>query len=740
LSIRLAWVSVALVCAIAPRPACAQAPLLQAPAASSASVDPNAFRVQAVYVPDGLTIDGKLDEAVYSTATPTTAFVQQEPHAGMPATEKTEVWVFFDDRNLYVSARLWDSHPERIVATEMRRDNGGVSQDESFSVVIDTFNDKRSGFLFITNPLGGMMDGSLTNEKEYNSNFNPIWTPKTARFEHGWTIEIAIPFKSVRYPSPGEQTWGINFRRVVRWKNEVVHLTPIPASYGLFGINRMSQTATLVGLRTPSVGKNLELKPYGIVGVTTDRLAVPPKSRDPNANAGFDVKYGLTRGLTADFTYNTDFAQVEDDQQQVNLTRFTLFFPEKREFFLEGQGIFNFGGGADTTELPVLFFSRRIGLANGLPIPIRVGGRLTGKVGKLSVGVLNIDTEESSLGTTPATGFRVVRMKRDIFGRGSVGVIATDRAPSGGQDSYAFGADANFGFGLTTINTYYAQTRTPGRSGQESSYYGQAEYNADRYGAVVELLTVDPNFNPDIGFLRRSDFRKEYASGRYSPRPKHLRGVRKLYYEASFKYITDSTNRLQSRAEVADLRGDLENGDAFAATYERDYEFIPSPFALQPGVIVPVGGYQFYNQSLSYTLGALHRFRGTLSASTGTFYDGIRRSAGYTAGRTDIAHRFSVEPSIALNWIDLPWGSFRTTLASGRSTYSFSPRSEVSAFIQYNSSANSLSTNLRFRWEYIPGSDLFVVYNDARTTLVPDRFADLQSRTFLVKMTRLFRY
>jgi hypothetical protein len=711
----------------------------QEPAAGPGAAD-NRPVIRAIYLPNGLTVDGKLDEPIYAEAPPITTWIQQEPHEGAPATEKTEAWVFFDDKNLYVSARMWDSHPERIVAKELRRDNGAVTQDESFSVVLDTFHDQRSGFTFIVNPLGGMMDGAFTNEKEYNGNFDPVWNPRAGRFDQGWTVEIEIPLKSLRYPSSGEQVWGLQLRRVVRWKNEVVHLTRIPASYGLFGMVKVTSEATLVGLRTPAASKNLELKPYAVSRMITDRLASPPTAGHVTGDLGGDIKYGITRGVTADVTYNTDFAQVEDDQQQVNLTRFTLFYPEKREFFLEGQGVFNFGGGADTTELPVLFFSRRIGLENGQAVPIRAGGRVTGKAGKYTLGALDIVTEDSSAANTPATSFRVFRLKRDIHERGSIGVLATERAPSGGRESFAYGADANIGFGLTTINAYYARTHTPGQSGRTASYYGQVEYNADRYGVIAEHLTVEPQFTPDVGFLRRTDFRKEYGLLRYSPRPKGLPGIRKLYFESSLKYITDASDHLQSRAAIGDVRGDVENGDAFAAYYERDYEFLPRPFALRPTVVVPVGGYPFYNWTGSYTLGPVHAVRGTLSVSTGTFYNGTRRSFSYSSGRLEIGSHVALEPTISENWVDLPWGRFRADLVSTRTTYSFSPRADLAALVQYNSSTNALSSNVRFRWQYVPGSDLFVVYNDARNTLVPDHFAELQSRTLVVKITRLFRF
>jgi hypothetical protein len=712
---------------------------VQPPAHAPAQASENVAPVTAVYVPRGLTVDGRLDEPIYGEVEPTSGFIQQEPQQGQPATEPTDVWVFFDDKNLYVSVRLWDSHPDRILAAEMRRDNAGITtRDESFSVVIDTFHDHRSEFLFITNPLGAFMDGNLVSEREYNGNFDPIWNPRSGRFDKGWTLEIEIPFKSLRYPSSGPQEWGINFRRVVRWKNEISHLTAIPASYGLFGINRMTQTADLVGLRTPDMGKNLELKPYALSRFSTDRLAVPPVSKDLDGNLGFDVKYGITQGLTADFTLNTDFAQVEDDQQQVNLTRFSLFFPERREFFLEGQSIFNFGGNLDTTELPVLFFSRRIGLERGLPVPIRAGGRVTGKRGAYTLGLLDIHTAESTKVGTPGTAFRVARLRRDISSRGSLGVLVTDRAPSTQSHSLASGADVNLGFGLTTINGYYAKTFSKTLKGKTSSYYGQLDHNADRYGITLAHLTVEPQFNPEVGFLRRTDFRKQYGLARFSPRPRRA-GIRKLYFIGSLKYITDTSNHLQSRIALGQFNGDLDSGDSFSSSHERDFEFIPRAFSPARGVVVPVGRYLFDTTSASYTLGPVRPVRGTISATTGSFYGGTRHSIGYS-GRVDFHSRFSVEPIITENWIDTPWGTFRSDLVTTRATYAFSPRTLLAALVQYNSSTGSMSSQVRFRWEYLPGSHLFVVYNDQQSTLVPDRLADLQSRTLLVKLTRLFRY
>jgi hypothetical protein len=277
--------------------------------------------VRAVRLSAPLTIDGALDEDAYASVEPISDFIQQEPKEGAPATEKTEVWIFFDDRNFYVAARCWDSHPEREVANELRRDNGNILGNENFTFVLDTLHDRRNGFLFQTNPLGALRDMTVTDDVQ-NSTWNGIWYVKTGRFEHGWTLEVAIPFKTLRYRGNGPQTWGINLRRLVRWKNEISYLSLVPAALGTGGVSRMGSAATLVGLETPAASRNLEIKPYAVSSLTTNRAAVEPFDNNAARNAGFDFKYGLTRSLIADATYRTDFAQVEEDLQQINLTRF----------------------------------------------------------------------------------------------------------------------------------------------------------------------------------------------------------------------------------------------------------------------------------------------------------------------------------------------------------------------------------------------------------------------------------
>src|SRR5262245_40057614 len=295
--------------------------------------------VRATRLEGTLVIDGALEEPLYQTVASISGFIQVEPTAGEPASEQTEAWVFFDDSNVYVAARLWDSSPEsRWVVNEMRRDSFNILQNETASFAFDTFYDRRNVVIFTITPIGGRMDGQGTNERNWNGDWNPIWEVRTGRFEGGWTFEARVPFKSLQYRPGRRQVWGFQMSRRVRWKNESSYLTRMDRALAQMGIFQASQAASLVGLEVPRAGRPFEIKPYVIGDVASDRTVVPNVTNDPGGNIGIDViKYGLTQNLTADFTVNTDFAQVEADEQQVNLTRFSLFFPEKREFFLENQ-------------------------------------------------------------------------------------------------------------------------------------------------------------------------------------------------------------------------------------------------------------------------------------------------------------------------------------------------------------------------------------------------------------------
>jgi hypothetical protein len=698
--------------------------------------------IRAVRV-ERITVDGVLDEEAYETTPPIGDFIQQEPREGDPASEPTEAWIFFDDRNIYVSARCYDSHPERMVLTEMRRDNGTIYNNENFTVALDTFRDKRNGYYFQVSALGALRDGLITDEGNPNYDWNAVYDARVKRNSQGYTVEMVIPFKSIRYKAGPNQIWGINLRRVVRWRFEDDFVTRMPKSYGSSAIYMFSSAATLYGLEVPAVSPNLELKPYAISDLRTDLNAKPAFTNDAGADAGFDLKYGLTRSLIADFTYNTDFAQVEDDQQQVNLTRFTLYYPEKREFFLEGQGIFNFAGiSGGSSVTPVLFFSRRIGLSGGQPIPIIAGGRVTGRAGKYTLGLLNIETGRSDQVSVEPTNFSVVRVRRDILRRSAIGVMATNRSltSDGTGSNQAFGVDANLAFYENiTLRAYYAQTQTPGRPHDDLSYYGNVAYAADRYGVSYQHLVVGENFYPDVGFMRRNAFQRNYASVRFSPRPTRWKSIRKFYYQASLDNITDRSGKLETRGADATFQVELQNSDRFQFASYNDYEYLPAPFAIASNVTLPVGSYTWHTLAASYSPGVQHRVAGTVEVARGSFYTGNKTAISYSSGRIKLTNQFLVEPTISLNLVDLPEGSFNSNVISARTTYTFTPRSFVSALLQYNSASQLFTTNARFRWEYQPNSEFFIVYSDGRDTS-GSGFPEMQNRSFVVKVTKLFRY
>jgi hypothetical protein len=709
--------------------------------------------VRAVRLDQALRMDGTLDEAVYNDVPSFSDFVQQVPREGAAATERTEAWVMFDATHLYIAARCWDSAPpDKWVANEYRRDTNQLRQNDTFGVILDTFHDRRNGFLFYTNPLGARADQAITDEGNLNPDWNPVWDVRTGRFEGGWTVEMAIPFKSLRYRSGESQVWGINIRRVIRRKNEWTHLTRVPASFGVpGGILRLSVAGTLVGLSLPEANKNFEVKPYGISRVTTDVTTTPARANDPDATAGVDVKYGITANLTADATVNTDFAQVEVDEQQVNLTRFALSYPEKRDFFLEGRGLFDFGrgvpgvpgsGGSVAAVAPQVFYSRRIGLNRNRVIPIDVGGRVTGKVGRTGLGLMNIETGDELTSKTPATNFTVLRVKQDILRRSSVGAMFTNRSvglatPGSNQ---AYGVDSTFSF-FQNINLggYYAKTATQGLTGDDESYLGRFEYGGDRYGARTDYLKVGDHFNPEVGLVRRDDFRRASGTLRFSPRPTRIRSVRKFTWEGGVENFVNGAGQTETRTWVAHFNTEFQNSDNFAVDGAMNYERLVRPFNISPGVTIPVGVYDFNDATVTYAFGQQRPASGTVSLQAGGFYDGTLTAVNLSGARVALLKQLSVEPSMTINVVRLPYGDFNTRLFRVRSDYAFSPRMFASALLQYNSSDDTYSTNFRYRWEYQPGSELFVVYTDERDTSTPG-YPGLRNKAFVVKVNRLFRF
>ncbi len=714
--------------------------------------------VRAVRVAERLRLDGQLDERVYDTVRPLTDFIQQVPDEGAPATERTEAWLLFDDENIYIGVRAHDSAPPgQWVANDMRRDTPQLRQNDTVAVIFDTFYDRRNGVAFYTNPLGARADFAITNEGNPNSDWNPVWDVRTGRFEGGWTAEMEIPFKSLRYRPGAAQVWGFQMRRVVRRKNEGAYLTQLPISAvvrggAIAGIFRVSDAATLVGLEVPPGGRTLEIKPYAIGGVFTDLEASPLEENAATGNGGLDVKVGLTQNLTADFTYRTDFAQVEVDEQQVNLTRFNLFFPEKREFFLEGRGIFDFatgaavggGGGFRDPNAPILFYSRRIGLQDNHVVPIVGGGRLTGKVGPFDVGALSIQTDREAVSGALATNFTVARIKRDILRRSSIGALFTNRSVSthGAGAARTYGVDGTFSFHDNIhFLGYAARTDTPGYRDRNMSYQGKFDYTGDLIGIMGNHLLVERNFLPDVGFVRRDNFRQSTLQWRISPRP-DIDAIRQLRTGGNLDYtLTADTSQLETRRFILGGEAEFENGDRLTFTRMDNYELLREPFSPAKDVTLPIGGYDFTEYSLTYLLGQQHRANGQVAVRRGGYFNGDITSVDFTSGYVELTRHLSIEPTVSFNWIDLPQGSFRTDLTVARVNYTFTPRMFFAGLVQYNSSTDTVGANLRFRWEYSPGSELFVVYTEDRDTLGlrPDRTTFLRNRGVVIKINRLFR-
>ena len=741
--------------------------------------DASGVTLRATRVRQRIDIDGDLDEEVYAQVQSMSDFIQNDPDEGAPATERTEVWLLFDDENVYVVARCWETRPDRIVANEMRRDSFRVVRDDNFAWSFDTFYDRRNVIMFEVSAVGGRIDAQTTNESQVNMDWNPIWDFSVGRFDGGWTLEAALPFKSLRYRAGGPQVWGFQARRVNRWKNESSYLTPLSAAQGLRGHFRASLAATLVGIDAPPASRLFEVKPYVIGDLTTNLAPADPAARlsnDPNGATGIDIKVGVTEGLTADFTVNPDFAQVEADEQQINLTRFNLFFPEKREFFLENQGIFGFGGAATSgrqaggTDMPILFYSRRIGLEGTREVPLRAGGRLTGRAGAFTLGAITIQSGDlladgpvapslteggASAPLVPGTNFTVLRAKRDILRRSSVGLLFTGQSHSrvGPGSNEAFGADAVFGFyDDVTINTHWAKTWTPDRDGvpdstcigrdcnvNDTSYRAQLDYRGDRYGVELEHLLVGDAFNPEIGFVRRRDMRRSYGLFRFSPRPQNIGWVRRFLWSGSFAYIENLRGQVETREATGIFTIELNNSDQFTLTAVRSYEFLPRPFPIARNVRLPVGEYEFANTQVSYQFGPQRRVGGTVMVEHGGFYGGTKTALTLQRGRASITNQLSMEPTWSINEIDLVEGSFTTNLIGTRITYTVTPLMFASALIQYNSAAEAVSANVRFRWEYQPGSELFIVFNEQRDTTMR-RFPGLVNRAFVVKFNRLFRF
>jgi hypothetical protein len=709
------------------------------------------YSIPAIRVDQPPKIDGVLDDEVWKKAPLVEEFTQQEPREGAAASERTEVRVLYDGKTLHIGVHAFDVQPSAIVATEMRRDSDRLLDEDNFEVILDTFNDSRNGYMFVTTPLGAKLEQQISEEGEgnnriglglvnsnINKNWDGIWDVAARITDDGWTAEIAIPLTTLRFADGAEQTWGINFMRNIRRKNEQVFWAPIPKAYSL---TRVSQAGSLVGLQSLNHGLDLKLKPYVVSGVRETKTSASLQTTSFLRDVGFDMKYGVTGGMNADVTYNTDFAQVEVDEQQVNLTRFSLFFPEKRDFFLENAGQFKMGTGGTFTSTTVetdLFFSRRIGLSDsGTPIPIVGGARLAGKTGRHNVGILDIQTD-SAFGR-PGDNFLVARYGSDVLKRSRVGALFINKETMGGDAHYnrVVGADANLVLGKNLqVNSFVAKTDTPGLSGRDMAFFGRIAYRDPAWNVWLNYLDVQDNFNDEVGFVQRRGVKTTKVYFSPTPRPGKW-GIRMLEPMVVISYITDQQNRMVGRTQHFMNGFYMQDGSFFNVIYQRDLDVLDVPFVVpQTKVSIPVGSYKFDEATFTYNTNPAKRFYERFSWNPMQFYDGTKQAVTAAIG-VRATKSLSSELNFSRNDVKMPWGDFVSNLAILRVDYALSPRATVRSLTQYNSLTHEVTNNLRFNFIYRPGSDIYIVYSDLQQTGLPQAVFAPSDRQLVVKMNYL---
>ena len=713
----------------------------------------------AYTIEDAPQLDGQvIDDPVWQSVKPTSDFWQTRPVAGQQASEKTEVRIAYTVDTLYFGVVCYDRDPQSIIVSDSRRDSA-LDETDSFQIILDTYRDRQNGFVFGTNPAAIEYDGQVSNEGAgtsiggtrsrrqrggsgagFNINWDGAWDVRTHVGTYGWSIEFAIPFRTLRYPQDRLQTWGLNFQRNIRRKNEIAYWAELPRQYNLY---RVSRAGALEGLEIPDQ-RNLKFIPY-VLGEVRRR---GDQSGVRTGTVGLDAKYSLTPSLTLDATYNTDFAQVEVDEQQINLDRFNLFFPEKRPFFLENAGLFAVGDGGQAE----LFFSRNIGIGpNGEVIPIVGGARLSGKLARTNVGFLNMQTQEVE-GVTSGNNYTVARVSRELPNRSSIGGIFINRQATGaaGDSDYnrTFGFDGKWGIGeYGQIAGFLASTATPGLSQDDYAYKIGANYNSPAWRLEFDYTELGENFNPEVGFLRRTGgYRKPDFLIFHTYRP-NFGGLHEIRPHISYNgYWAHDGFHVSSRAHI-DSHWEWKNGSEIHTTTNLRYEGVSEPFTIFEDtgasdprtVVVPAGIYRSREHVLvaNTNEGAWLSFRGRVTK--GAFFGG-NRFALAPSMQLRLGETFNTKVSLSRNDISLPGGSFITNLLITRVSYSFTPRIFAQALIQYNDAADVWATNLRFGWRKSANTGLYVIYNDTRGLF--DAFRDplnpLPDRSLVIKYTQLF--
>ena len=690
--------------------------VLVSAAASAQTLDVQAVRatkrVAAVRTAEPIVVDGKLDEVTWAMAEPTQDFYQQFPDEFSSATERSEVRFLYDDKTLYVGATLYDGEPNRLIIDSLRRDFSNF-QTDSFLVVLDTFLDQRSGYGFVTNAAGAQRDvQSSENGRRNDGNWDGAWTVRSTVHDQGWSTEIAIPFKTLRFPAGDEQQWGLNMQRVIRRKNEFVTWSPVPRQFSHYSV---SYAGLLTGITGVESGRDLRVTPFATGQWSSKSAGAGTRSRD--GDAGVDVKWGITSSLLLDASYRTDFSQVEADEQQINLTRFSLFFPEKRQFFLESPASFQVGLSSIESQRRDLipFFSRRIGLsASGQPTPVIGGVRLTGRPAGFGLGLLTMQTEEAE--GQPGANYTVARLRRDVSGTTTIGGFYAGCESTGSVSfNRVTGVDLRIApRPAVEIEVLAMRSETDNVVGDWAGRTSvRVDTNAHRVRAG--LVHIGEGFRHDLGFVPRRGIATLFGGYERVLRPANTRG---LVREHSLGVEVDATgddgyDRSLTRVGALIYGLQLRDGAVVNARIHSTYELLDAPFTVGSDVRIPAGEHAFESASIEYRSDQSATVSGNVSVGAGEYWTGRQRVA--SAGvRFRFNEHVAASASVTRNAVDVPQGAFAANLARFRLDWSFTPRMFLNAFVQYNGESDTWLSNIRFNLIHRPLSDIYVVWNETR--------------------------
>jgi len=688
-----------------------------------------AEEIVALRASDPPRIDGLLDDQIWNESPQVTQFVQIEPVLGDPVSEPTKVWLALDDRNLYVAFRC-HADPSTITAKELARDVS-LGEDDRVQVILDTFLDGRNAYWFQIGPRGSIGDALVSdNGERFNKQWDGLWNGKASIHAEGWDAEIVIPFKTLRF-RPGQTRWGVKLIRHIMHREEIAYWPQTDLDSFRF---QVSDAGVISGLEGMTQGIGLDIQPYGLVGYNqftdVDNEAV--------LDAGLDAFYQLTSGLSTALTINTDFAETEVDQRQINLTRFPLFFPEKRDFFLDGANYFDFG---PSQQLLIPFFSRRIGLdPDGNPIPILWGGKLTGQQGNWNIGVLTISDDPSE---ADRRDFFVGKVSRNLGAQSSLGMIYTHGNALGDPTNQLVGAD----FRLATstfrdsknisLGLYALKSFTEGLSGRDTALGIQFLYPNDLLNVAAGFQQIEENFVAGVGFVPRRDIRNYHASTRLGPRPEKL-GIRQVTFGGGLDYITDLENLVESR-EISLLPFALrfDSGDDVGFDVSWQYEFLDEDFQIHPDYLIPEGTYDFVRYGFGFQTAKRRDLWFAGSVAWGSFFSGYRRD--FLAGfGYKLAVPLFVGADYTRNQVELPEGAFVANISRLNINLLFSPTVTLYSFIQHDNFSDDLGWQSRFYWIIKPGNEIIIAWN-SRLHRPLERF-ELTESTARFKVNYNFRF